>query len=189
MTALEAGAGEAGLQQRTDLQVAAAAAQVDSHLPDHVHPVLLATAPLAEQAPRRTPPLHLVLEVSGLWCNPHGAFHMVMPRLLPLPLLLLCCLLLGAALLSCCGAKCLRGRLQPIPERRVLQVASRVAGARGGAELLAGAWVRRASLALPHLTLAADDALLTFGDALQRTLQAAAASPAKGASCPSEHLR
>ncbi len=73
--------------------------------------------------------------------------------------------------------------------RCMLQVASREAGGGGGAGLLAGAWVRRASLALPHLTLAADDALLTFGDALQRTLQAAPPSPAKDARCRYGYLR
>lgn len=42
---------------------------------------------------------------------------------------------------------------------------------------LSNTWVRRAHVALPPLALAADDALLTFGDVLHRTLQAADAPP------------
>lgn len=52
-----------------------------------------------------------------------------------------------------------------------LQMASRVTEGQGGPASLADWWVRRARVALPHLHVAADDALLTFGEALQRTLQ------------------
>lgn len=45
-------------------------------------------------------------------------------------------------------------------------------------QTLSNTWVRRARLALPVLALAADDALLGFGDALQRTLQPADAAAA-----------
>ena len=41
------------------------------------------------------------------------------------------------------------------------------------AQALSNTWVRRARVLLPLVALAADDALLTFGDTLQRTLQPA----------------
>ncbi len=64
-----------------------------------------------------------------------------------------------------------------------MQVGSRATDESGGSVSLADWWVRRARLVVPHLTIAADDALLTFGDALQRTLQAAAlpSAPPAGA--------
>lgn len=60
---MRTGAGGAGRQQRTAVQLEAAALQVDSHLPEHVHPVLLSTAPLATTGRNSRPPLHLDLEV------------------------------------------------------------------------------------------------------------------------------
>ena len=41
------------------------------------------------------------------------------------------------------------------------------------AQALSNTWVRRVRVSLPLVALAADDALLTFGDTLQRTLQPA----------------
>jgi hypothetical protein len=53
------------------------------------------------------------------------------------------------------------------------QVATVLADDRQLAQALSNTWVRRVRISLPLVALAADDALLTFGDTLQRTLQPA----------------
>lgn len=53
-----------------------------------------------------------------------------------------------------------------------LQVATVVVAGEQPPLALSNTWVRRAHVALPPLALAADDALLTFGEALNRTMQA-----------------
>lgn len=59
-----------------------------------------------------------------------------------------------------------------------MQVATVASAGEPPPQALSHTWVRRARVTLPLLALAADDALLAFGDALQRTMQPADAAAA-----------
>ena len=142
------------------MELAANGLQVDSHLPAVHYPVVCNSQPALPQHDARgraRPPFLCTLEVAPSTPTTNAC----MLTLTAIPRTSLRHVIASR---SCCDV------YMSICNT---QVATVLGDGEAPPLALDNTWVRRAQVALPLLALAADDALLAFGEALQRTLQTA----------------